>query len=225
LTKPDVVVEVAEEKQEKKYAPEPETIKSIVPAEVADLKSPNSHRSADLPLRVVPFERKMSFTGTSGHAFNEDKMSRVSERSRASRNSKTSKTSRMTADSKKYIQTCSWMFRDDDAAFAIRLEGANSAKTPITLNLSEFAEGRPVGGPLQETADDDKAESTRSRGPVAVPSEASMSIVAGSETTGSRTAASTVITNLMTNQGLKDLFNMIWSARGLRKKYSRECPF
>jgi hypothetical protein len=174
----------------------------------------------------------------SGGRLSDDKTSRVSEdrESRRSKNSKTSKTTQRTSDSKKYIETYSWMFRDETDGFAIRLPEGVIDKT-LTINLSEIAEGMSgtrtgpfadgempgsgqggsggsrvnIPGPLQQSRIDGQSEASMSR--------------LGSETTCSRTAPSTAATHLMTNQGLKDLFRMIWSARGFRRKYSRECHF
>ena len=251
--------------------PDPEPARQLTIA--GQLKS--SRSSEELPPSVSrwsddallpPKERARSYSEK-----NDDRAGTASD---CSRRSKTSKGSKMTSDSKKYIQTCSWMFRDDTDGFAIRLNSneGNSAScvpTQLTFNLSDiveegaengsrlsakqspskqpsapFAEGNDteVGGSALMTRDSSRSGTggqsgflRSSQDPFGYAnmyghtryeaSEASASLVNGSETTGSRTGASTAATNLMTSQSLKDLFNMIWSARGFRRKYARECPF
>jgi hypothetical protein len=128
------------------------------------------------------------------------------------------------------------MFRDETDGFAIRLPDGVNSEAPITLNLSDMASAK--GGPF---AGDDQNEAVvpvsmnvissklnpghPSRDLGTGRSEASVSLAGGSGTTGSRTALSQAATTLISSRNLKDLFNMIWSARGFRRKYSRECPF
>jgi hypothetical protein len=216
-----VVIDVAE----KKEAALPEL--AIVPAEKAPSSSSKFQLAESTELPRIMADRKLSFQKNF-----DDKTSRISEDSRRSKNSKASRNTARTNDSKnpKYIQTCSWMFRDETDGFAIRLpDGVKDQVSQRYLNLSDIA--KDTQGPF---ADEEEVASARSRGNgagslsharIESHSEAGLSLGAGSETTGSRTAASTAATNLMTNQGLKDLFRMIWSARGFRRKYSRECPF
>jgi serine/threonine protein kinase len=183
------------------------------------------------PPRFVT-DRKSSFQ------MNDDKISRISDaESGKTKNSRASRNTHLTADSKlKHIQTCSWMFRDETDGFAIRLPDGVNSEAPITLNLSDMASAK--GGPF---AGDDQNEAVvpvsmnvissklnpgyPSRDLGTGRSEASVSLAGGSGTTGSRTALSQAATTLISSRNLKDLFNMIWSARGFRRKYSRECPF
>jgi serine/threonine protein kinase len=208
---PDVVIDVAEGKS--KSDP-------IVPAP-AEHSALQRKGSRELPR--LHADRKSSL--------NDDKISRVSDaesgKTKNSKNSRVSRNTQRSGDSKKYIQTCSWMFRDETDSFAIRLpDGATAA--PVTLNLSDIAGGKT--GPFadqEEAAELDARNGGKSFGSnrdVGNRSEASVSIAGGSGTTGSRTALSQAATNLIKGN-LKDLFNMIWSARGFRRKYSRECPF
>lgn len=207
----------------------------------SDVAKRNSDReSSDLAKRNSDRES----TSRRSDRGNDDKASKVSDNeSSKTKNSKNSRNTQMTGDSKKYIQTCSWMFRDETDSFAIRLpEGATEA--PFTLNLSDIAvrEG-PFAGLTQDPAAVENGSSghgraergpsesgSRAKRPSAfcALSEASLSHVAGSETnltSGSRTALSQAATNLIKNGNLRELFNMIWSARGFRRKFSRECPF
>jgi serine/threonine protein kinase len=230
-TAADVVIDVAEEEKMSEALDKVSIqVSGVVPS--ANGEKSELERSASTELPRIMVDRKMSFQKN----LFDDKTSRVSGDSRRSKNSRASRNTQLTGDSKKYIQTCSWMFRDETDGFAIRLpEGTGHGffeKAQLTLNMSDIAAGM-TDNPNEAPSEHDEVASSRSRGNgpgiqvrhIEARSETSVSLVAGSETTGSRTAASTAATNLMTNQGLKELFRMIWSARGFRRKYSRECHF